>query len=543
MKRALPVVACGALIFLAILDFVRFANGQARALDLAQEHGLSERHPELASEVGRHYDPIFAELRVARALLNDELDRSWMSGMPAAQQRLEAERGLTRLRDARALAEASWPRRPSSWEAALVQGGAAYLELYRTRDSRLIAGSEMWERPLLAAHRLGPSQTGPVRFLAAAYLGNWSSLAAEQRRTAAALVAQGFRDRRTFLLLIRDWLRVAPTRRQALEPIPDQPWAWETLMRIFAAAGDHEWEVAARRRWHDSLEADQERVLADARTALIRGEKRRARHLLLTLLERLPRSLGFAPTMGELLEILPPGPTGGEHAAAFADWLDWALELCVLKECPFEERASSRLALLSGDLLPATRALAFLAAGDLPQAQLVQRRFAQTAIDAWVPYFLLKAEVLARSGRFEDAVQSLAALPASSRDQPRFWIAQREIARLAADSTGEAESALALSGLSRSTWSLTDWRRTASTARLEVLPETEASGLTIEVVDAEPGGAIFDVLWDGRLVAIRRTTGPEARFEIELPVEAGLHYLDIVFHSGGSARPGTVSIL
>jgi hypothetical protein len=198
LRVALTVLLGGALITLALLDYRHYSGAQQRAAELSREHALAERRPELAAEVRRHYDPVFAELRVARALLDDELDRSWLSELPADRQRREAELGVERLRLAGELAQRGWPRRPSSWEAALVLGGATYLELYRTHDPRLLASAELWEQPLLAAKRLGPAQTGPVRFLAAAYIGNWASLSDAQKDQASALLAQGFEDPRTY---------------------------------------------------------------------------------------------------------------------------------------------------------------------------------------------------------------------------------------------------------------------------------------------------------------------------------------------------------
>jgi hypothetical protein len=322
--------------------------------------------------------------------------------------------------------------------------------------------------------------------------------------------------------------------------VPDRPWAWHTLQQIFAETEDPELLATARARWHGSLFEAHDATLEAARMSLRRGDERRARNQLLTLLAGLPRTLEFAPTLQALLEILPPGPAQDRHAEDFAGWLDWAVELCLLRECPLPQPSFSRLARLSGDLSPGHRATAFLLSGDLPRAQLVERRFTQTSRSDWAGYFLLKAEELARRGRLEEAQETLGKLPVGWRQRPRYWIARRELARLAEDEAAERASVDALEELGGTRWGRADWASGGSGARLELLVPEDTDGLRVTIAEATPRGAVVDILWDGGMVAVRRTTGSRGTVELEMTITSGLHRLEIVPQFGGSPRPTDV---
>ncbi len=540
MKRPVLIALAASAITLAVLDFRHHVAGRERALARIDRHALDQRFPELRAEVRRRYDPVDAELRVARALLSLELDRAWMAELDLEQARLEVERGTQRLSESAAIARTAWPQRPASWQAPMVLGGATYLQLYRERDARLMAEPELWEEPLLAAHRLAPVETGPVRFLTAAYLGNWSSLTGERREAATALMSRAFHDRDTYRLLIRDWLRVAPSRSQALALVPERPWAWKILQEIFTEARDWEFYITARQKWYETLGADLDRSLDEIRSQLEGGERQRARDRLLWEIALTPRAADFAPRLQRSLELLPPGPVGEAAADVFATWLEWALELCLLRECPFEAPVLSRLARLAADPPPDRRALTFLIAGDLPRAELLERRFAMG--EAWAGYHLLKAEHLARTGRDGAARDALARLSRAWHRRPRYWIAAREVARARGDADATRHADAQLDALGRSSWPASAWEHGDREFSLTLLPSAPASGLSVEITDAPRYGVVVELEWDGRLVAIERSPRSSATFDLELPVSPELHRLTLRVKTGGTVRPVAVAL-
>ncbi len=543
MKRPLVIALCSAGIVLAWLDHQSYAAGQARARERIDRYSLGERYPELDAEIRRRYDPVAADLKVAQALLNDELDRSWIGRLPEERARLELERSATRLEEAAAIGREAWPLRPASWQAPMVLGGATYLSRFRDRDPRFLADREGWEQPLSAALDLAPAQTGPTRFLAAAYLGNWASLDAERRATTVDLLGRAFEDRQTFQLLIRDWLRVAPSRSRALEVIPERPWAWQILQQHFSTANDWELYVRARRRWYETLATDLDLALDEVARQLDGGEQRQARSRLLTLAQGIPRSVDFVPSLRRIIELLPPGPVGSPSAETFAGWLDWSFDLCLRDKCPFDAAATSRLARLAGDLPADQRALAALIAGDLPRAELIERRFATGPHEDWAPYHLLKAEHQTRAHRLEAAESSLANVVSSWRERPRYWIAVHALAAAGDDSERLARTESELERLRRTSWAASAWTRREDGFELEIWPSTAAAGLSLEITGAAPGGSVAEIFLNGKLLEIHRTARSSGIVRIEAPIPSGVSRLAVRFQTGGSVHPGAVQLL
>lgn len=507
------------------------------------EHGLAELAPALRSEVRRRYDPVDARLRVAQALLNRELDRSWMAELGQERIALEIERGAERLGLAESIADEAWPARPASWLAPMVIGGARYLSAVRGGDTRLMGESERWELPLLAAQRLAPAQDGPVRFLAAAYLGNWSTLSEEQRSTTVDVLARAFADRRTFQLLIEDWLRVAPSRSRALEIVPEEPWAWRLLQQLFSISGDWQLFAATRQRWYETFAADADRQLDEISGLIAGGEVVDSRNRLLRLVYTWPRSTDFAPRFERLLSVLPPGPPSSDSSKAFSEWLHWALELCLLGECPFEQTALSRLARLSGDIEPSSRAMAHLAAGDLARASLLERRFATAGSREWAPYFQLKALHLAEDGQGTEAAASLERIPAAWRDRPGYWVAASRVALAADDADGAQTAETRLAALSRADWGQRDWREGLDGWTLDLLPHSASAGVELEITGAGRQGAAIEVSLDSRLLGVRWVSRSPEVLRFELPVSARPHRISVNLHGRGPVRPGAVRML
>jgi hypothetical protein len=199
-----------AVLWLAVDHYRDWRDRFRQLTELAVDAGAAARRPGLVEGMRRDAGPTRAALRLARALLADELDQRWILDLPPEEQEAERARGLERLDLAHRLGVESLAERPGSWEALLVLGGAEYLRLSRRHDPRLMREKEIWLEPLQRAHARAPVQPEPLRLLAATDLGNWSVLSAEERAAATERLRQAFRDPTTFDLLAPAWLRVAP---------------------------------------------------------------------------------------------------------------------------------------------------------------------------------------------------------------------------------------------------------------------------------------------------------------------------------------------
>jgi hypothetical protein len=324
---------------------LRSYRDQQRRLDrLARASGVLAYEPGLPEGLAREPDPWHARLQLARTLFATASSASPIE--PGEADRSPAAT-LRRLELARRLAASVAVERPSSWEAAMIQGASAYLGWSLQRDRRLLTEPEEWEGPLLRSLEVAPGRPEPVRFLAAAYLDLWPALSRGKKESARGLMARALADRRTFEVLIEPWLRTADSRAQAFSAIPRQPWAWERLQQIEAQGADWDAYREARLRWYAALEQSMRDNLAEAEARLQGGDETRARLLFLSVLQVPPRRR-FLPHVESALAQCPPGPGGGSFAPYLQAWLDWSLDLCLRQGCPMPEPMLRRLAGLAG---------------------------------------------------------------------------------------------------------------------------------------------------------------------------------------------------
>ncbi|HEX9944883.1 MAG TPA: hypothetical protein VGG03_22970, partial [Thermoanaerobaculia bacterium] len=419
-----------------------------------------------AAALGREPDPERVRLRAARAVLAAELDPARHQGLPPQRA---ARESAERMADAAHAGREILARRPASWEAALVTGAATYLAWSRARDPRLFTAYRRWEAPLETALRLAPARREPTRFLAAAYLETWPALSPRKRQVARALVAEVFRDPEDLARLIGPWLDTAADRREAFSVLPDDPAAWKRVAEAYARRGDLQGFAQARSREEEALLAALRRDLLGADRLRGEGRLAEARALYIAVAKRARPEARYRDLLEGALERCPPGPVDGETAERLEPHLARALDRCLFAGCEIRPAALKRLSRFVRDPAPPQAALAALFAGDLPRADLYERRTEGLGAEPWAAYLIAKARVLADRGRVDEAAEALALVHLSWQRRPLYWQARAEVARAAGDARGAADAEARLADAARRSWSATDWTWHRNVARLEMV--------------------------------------------------------------------------
>ena len=109
---------------LSVADYLGWRADNRRMLSVAAESGLVGMQPDLAHRLGHETVTARAAATLAWRLLDLEVDRQWLSELPADEREAQAGRGLERLRLAGELAAEALARQPASWRAAS-EGGRA----------------------------------------------------------------------------------------------------------------------------------------------------------------------------------------------------------------------------------------------------------------------------------------------------------------------------------------------------------------------------------------------------------------------------------
>jgi len=537
--RAALLVAAGALAAVPVLRVTALAGERAALLEAARELGVAS--PELDAALRRAEDAERARIALARALVVAALE-----GGPEAP---EAAPGLRRrrLEEAARLARAVLARRPASWEAATLTGGATYLAWSLDRDPRLLQEYRAWEEPLLLARRLAPGKPDPERYLATAYLELWSALSDAKRELARELAGEALRDRATFGRLIGPWLEISGGD---LAPVPDAPWAWTAVQQALAGRRDwpgfcRAWE--ARRR---GLLAETEARIGEAERLLRAGRLLAGRRELLDVVASAPTDRAFAAPVDRALLAAPHGPTRPGLRPRLARWLTWSLDLALRGVRPLSPPALGRLrATVTSDGDGAPEALVaagwtYLAADDLAGAEGFENRAGAGWSLAWGPYRIEKARLLAARGAAAEAREALAAVPSGWREHPAYQQARHAVAAAAGDRAGAAEARAALDAWAASRWSPLAWTWQDGRARLEPLVGAAGGGLAVAVAEAPAAGGAVGLSWDGQVLGCRPATGGET-LELRLPIAPGLHLLELepLASAGGPVWPGAVEVL
>jgi hypothetical protein len=212
--------------------------------------------------------------------------------------------------------------------------------------------------------------------------------------------------------------------------------------------------------------------------------------------------------------------------------------------CELKPAALKRLSHFVREQEPQQQALATLFAGDLPGAARFERRTQGLGTEAWAPYLLTRARLLAARGKVEDAQHALSLVNLSWQARPLYWQAQAEVAKAAEDPRALAEAQTHLAALSRHSWPAQAWTWRQGIARLEMLTETPAAGLTVDLDQIPKEGAILELRLDGAgLGAVPVPPGRAgAPLLLALPLGRGLHVLEVLDAQKSQVIPGAVTL-
>ncbi len=505
----------------------------------AASTGAATRHPELATDLAREPSAVEARLLLARAILADELDPSWVGRLPPGERQQERKRSIERLELARRLATDAMAHQPASWEAAMILGGSRYLEGRRKDDANIYYDKKPWLDPLEASERLGPGQLEPLRFRAAATLDSWFSLTPAGRRDAEDLLRRAFQNPDTFDLLAASWLAAAPSPEVAYSLVPDQAEAWKTVETIYARERDWAKYEMARRRWFDALHDQLKRDLAKGEEALATGRNELARATMMSIVHQAPPDQRFATIIDLALKEAPPGLANSSDVKAFKGWLDWTLDQCQIRDCPLSESVIGRLAAGVDDLSIPEAAFAALAAGNLPRAERLERRAQSLWGEGWNAYWIFKAETAARQGEMGTAHEALQQVDPSLQSSPTY---RRATLILREAEHHDAGRAAALGDIAAQAWNPIDWRFKAGRPSLTLVTGSGAQQIEISIASA-PRNSLVSFVWDGQEVAARPVHSKET---VTLTVAVDryeLHRLEIRPLAGGNVVPGAVQLV
>lgn len=524
-------LALGLAAFALVQDRAWRADRRQLVADLTAV-GLAERHPGALRRIARQDDPARAWLAAGRLLVADAMDGGWLAGLAppelaAAQARIDQGLELARELGRQAMAE-----RPSAWQGPMILGAATYLGWSRSQDRRLITSYQTWEQPLLQAVELAPGKPEPSRFLATAYLEVWFALAPEKRAEVKALLAAALAHPRTFDRLAGLWLEVAGSREEGFALIPDRSWAWQKTRSLLGRQRDWSGYCQAQERWREIVAPEVAERLAEADGRLRGGDLAGARDRYLEVVALAPLDRRFADPVAHALTRYPPGPVGSRWAQEFRRWLDWALPLCALGDCPLPPAALDRLAAAAAGVQPQEAALAALLSGDLARAERLERLAPTLWDEPWALYRIAKARVLADRGELDPARRSLEGVPAAWRRHPLFLLVG---GRLRLDTPpGEVR---------RQRWLPSAWAWQGSRAALDLLPAEPGEGLVLSFGAAVPAsGAAVELGWDGTsLGAFALEPGRDLR--LALPITPTVHRLEIEVLAGARTLPIALELI
>jgi hypothetical protein len=538
LRGAVAVLALGVAV-VAVQRSATQRNQHRDLLRLLAETGLKARQPEAARAAAMDPDPVRGRLAVARALLAEAFDYRSFEVLPPREAAEAAARVNERLELAREIGAEALAARPDSWQAAMILGGATY-RLWSSRgDPRVFSQRSAWEAPLLAASRLAPGEDEPFRLLAVAWLEVWPMLTAVERREALATLPRAFEDPATFARCAELWLAAAPVRAEAFALVPDNSRAWSLLEGVYA--GRTEWEAfcAARQRRDEALVRELQQRVAEAGKHLRGGDISGARSLAVGVVAEAPAELRFRDSVETALTLCPPGPVGSHETAR--RWLAWAAEGFVRGRERLSAGAVARLVASAGALPPQEAALGALAGGDLVEAERLERRHEAPTTEAWAPYWIGKARVLAAQRRVAEATAALGKVHRGARASVPAAEANLAVAQTGGGAARIAAARAELASLAAVSWPGTAWWWRGSVARLDLLAAADAPSLVVGLDVVPATGAVVQVTLDGATAVVAPIRAGTS-LSVAAPVARGAHLLEVEPVTGGAVVPGQVEL-
>ncbi|OFV80614.1 MAG: hypothetical protein A2Y78_03145 [Acidobacteria bacterium RBG_13_68_16] len=539
LARGLVAIVAVAVAVLGVQHALTLRAQRRDVVKLLAETGLAGRQPEVARAAAMDPDPVRGRLAVARALLAEAFDYGAFGALPP-REAAEAAAGINdRLDLARTIAAETLAARPSAWQAAMILGGATY-RLWSSRgDPRVFGDRTGWEGPLLAAARLAPGEDEPLRFLAVAWLEIWPTLTSVERSDALPTMRRAFQDSATFARCAELWLSAAPDPATAFELVPDDSRAWSVLEGLYAGKAEWDGFCVARLRRDQALERELRQRVVEAGEHLRGGDRSGARSLAVGVVTTAPVELRFRDCVEAALALCPPGQVSAQEPVR--RWLAWAVEGFVRGQTRLSPAAVARLAASAGELPAGEAALAELAAGNLAQAEVVERRNETPRIEAWAPYWIAKARVLTERGKAAEAAAALSRVHRSWGETVPAAEARLTLARARGDDAEMKATSDSLSAAAAS-WPATAWQWRGPVARLDLLAGADAAGCAVSLDVVPLAGAVVRVSLDGATVAVAPVR-PDGRLVGKARVARGPHVLAFETAAGGRVVPGKVELI
>ena len=539
LRGVVAVLAAGVVV-LGVQRAATRRDQHRDVVKLLAETGLPARQPDVARAAATDPDPVRGRLSVARALLAEAFDYRSFATLPPREAAEAAARVNERLELAREVAAGALAVRPSAWQAAMILGGATY-RLWSSRgDPRVFSQRKVWEGPLLTAARLAPGEDEPLRFLAVAWLEVWPTLTTAERNDALINLRRAFQDPETFDRCAEPWLEAAADRDETFALVPDESRAWSLLEGLYNRKAQWDGLCAARQRRDRALERELQTRVGEVNAHLRGGDVWGARSLAMGVVTEAPVELRFRDSVEAAIALCPPGPVSSREPVR--RWLTWAGEGFVRGQTRLSPGAVARLAASAGELQASEAALAELVAGNLVQAEVIERRNEALKTEAWAPYWIAKARVLAAEQRGGEAAAVLARVHRDSRTTVPAVEARLAVAQASGDAAEIAAAHAELAAIAATSWPATAWQWRGPVARLDLLGAADAPGLAVSLDVVPTAGAAVRVSMDGSTVALAPVS-PDAMLHVATRVPRGPHLLEVETIAGERVMPGQVELI
>ncbi|RLE26185.1 MAG: hypothetical protein DRJ65_06060 [Acidobacteria bacterium] len=538
--RGIFVVAVAILIFATWQVRIQRSAAMSEIAGILENNGVTQAFPRTARRLMRELDPQWARLGTARILATESRETS-VADLPNAEEITLAEmvkRLQKRLDISGNLAAQVGRERPAVWQASMWRGATTYLSWSIDRDPRLLSRRSEWELPLLRASDLAPGREQPRRFLAAAYLEIWPALTDDEIPAAKKVLSTAMGDPTYLRAFIGPWLAQASDIDEAFNIIPDDPVSWSSVRSHFGRVGDYRGFTKAHRVWELSVDRKLRDLLSEMERSLAGGDPSTARRIVASVVSLAPPDARYIDQVAEAMLNRPPGPGSPSEERGSKAWLKWSLEAATRGEVLMPPVVFERLAASVNDLSEAERATALVASENLNGAENIERRREDLNTEAWAPYCLNKARLLAARGDRQGARVMLNRMHRSMRSSPA---AVKVAVDLSGTDSGAQPWWQSVPGLASTAWSGLQWKWRDRQAWLDFVSEEPSNGLVL-VLDVVPStGAVIEIQVDFRGVWTGAVE-PDQEIELDMPMAPGAHTLRVRNLAGGRVVPGAVSL-